>query len=179
MDDLEDILEAVIDVEDIVEEVLEPEDLVEDFHEEPLKILLAFVAAGAAAFTLLAALALVVLLALRIGLFGFLVGLTLLGLLVTALAVGAFLSVRSDLPHRVQRKLNRARSVARESSDRGAGAPRGADGEDPETAEERAIDELRERYAEKEITLEEFEDRLEEILGDEESEEVKYERERE
>ena len=57
MDDLEDIVEAVVDIEDIVEEVAEPAELIEDFVESPLLIALALGAVLAAAVTVLLVLA--------------------------------------------------------------------------------------------------------------------------
>ena len=82
MDDLDDIVEAVVDIEDVAEEVFEPDELLEDFEANPLGILLALIAAGATLFTLLMVAVLAVLFAFRFGLLPIVVALLVFGLLV-------------------------------------------------------------------------------------------------
>ena len=161
MDDLDDIAEAVVDVEDIAEEVFEPDELLEDFEANPLGILLALIAAGAALFTLLMVAVLAVLFAFRFGLLPIVVALLVFGLLVTLLAVGGFLYVRSGVPHRVERKINRKRA---EVDDRGD--------EQAAMTEEEAIDELRNQYATGELTEEELEEALEDVITSDDPERV-------
>jgi hypothetical protein len=153
MDDLDDIAEAVVDVEDIAEEVFEPDELLEDFEANPLGILLALAAAGAALFTLLMLAVLVVLVAFQFGFLPIAIALFVFGLLATLLALGGFLYIRSGVPHRVERKINRKRA---EVDDR----------EDERTAmtEEEAIDELRNQYATGELTEEELKEALEVVI---------------
>lgn len=167
MDDVEDILEAFGDIDDIVEEVFEPDDLFEDFHEEPLKIAAAILAAIGAVFTVLMVLVLLVILSFRFGFFLVVASLAVFGVLVTVIAVGVFLSARTDVPHRVQRKINRARASSEDRSS------------DARTSEEEAIERLRDQYAEGEMTVEEFEVAVEEVIQSEDPATVVREYERE
>lgn len=155
MADLDDILEALVDVEEITEELFEPLELLEDIVEEPLKIVSALlVGAGVLVTLLLLLVTLLVVLFFRTGLVFVLLGLTVLAGLLTALVVAVFLSVRTDVPHRVQRKINRIRSSESPQSPQSGGM-----------TEEEAIDRLRDEYAEQHITIEQFEAGLEEIMA--------------
>ncbi len=166
MDDLEDVFEAFDDIDDIVEEVLDPEDLFEDFREEPLKIAAALAAAIGAAFTALMLVVVLVVLGLRFGLLLVVAGLTVVGVFVTVLALGVFLWARTDVPHRVQRKINRARAVDDERSSEAS------------MTEEEAIERLRDQYADGEMTVAEFEDAVEEVIQREDPRAVVREHER-
>jgi uncharacterized membrane protein len=156
MDDIEDIVEAIVDVEEITEEIFEPEELLEDFAVSPVSILFALVTAVAALFTLLMVAALVVLFAFQYGVFPIVAVLAVFGFLVTVLALGGFLYVRTGIPHRIQRKINRTRAEA--------------DDDEPEDAamtEEEAIEELRDRYATGEINEAELEKALDAVITSE------------
>lgn len=167
MDDLDDIVEAVIDVEDVAEELLDPDELIEDLVADPLEVLIALFAAAAALFTLMIGAILLILVVFQYGLVPIVAALTVLGLLATTIAIGLFLYVRTDVPRRVERRIERARERAADS--RGAeaagdGTGTRADG-DAATSEEEAIERLREQYAEREISVRELEAGLEEIMG--------------
>jgi len=167
MDDIDDIVEGVFDIEEIAEEVADPEDLIEDFVEDPLTILVALVAAGAALFTLLMVLVTIVFLAFEFGLLLVVVGLAVLGLLATVLAVAAFLYLRRGIPHEVRREISEARRRADD------GHPR-----DGSMTEQEAIDELKEQYAEGELSDRELETALEAAITSDRPEAVvaRYER---
>lgn len=177
MDDIDDIVEGVFDIEEIVEEVADPEELLEDFAEEPLTILVGLVAAGAALFTLLMLLVTVVFFAFEFGLFFLVVGLTVMGLLATVLAIAAFLSVRRGIPRAARREIAEARKAADDNHS-----------EDGSMTEQEAIDELKEQYAEGELSDRELEAALEAAITSDRPEEVvaryehddrdRYERER-
>lgn len=161
MDDIEDVVEAVVDVEEITEEIFEPEELLEDFAANPVSILFALVTAVAALFTLLMVAALVVLFAFQYGLFPIVAVLSVFGLLVTVLALGGFLYVRTGIPHRIQRKIDRTRAEVDDD-----------EAEDAAMTEEEAIEELRDRYATGEINEVELEKALEAVITSEEPEAV-------
>jgi uncharacterized membrane protein len=166
MDDIDDIVEGLFDIEEIAEEVADPEDLIEDFVEDPLTILVALVAAGAALFTLLMVLVTIVFLAFEFGLLLVVVGLTMLGLLATVLAVAAFLSLRRGIPHEVRREISEARRRADDHPSDGS------------MTEQEAIDELKEQYAEGQLSDRELETALEAAITSDRPEEVvaRYER---
>lgn len=92
------------------------------------------------------------------------------GFVVTAVAVAAFLFVRTDVPHRVERRVDRAR-------DRVDGSPR--TGRDAGMTEEAAIDRLRDLYAEGHLDERELEDGLEAVIAGDDPEAVVREYERE
>lgn len=176
MDDLDDILEAVVDVEDVAEEILDPDELIEDLVADPLEVLVALVAAAAALFTLAVGAVLLLLVAFQFGFVPVVAALTALGLLATVLAVGLFAYVRTDVPRRVERRIERAREQAAES--RGENGAASAD-EDGMTTEEDAIERLRELYAEREISVHELEEGLEDVMRSDDPESVVREYERE
>ena len=69
------------------------------------------------------------------------------------LALGGFLYVRSGVPHRVERKINRKRAAVEDRTDERTGM-----------TEEEAIDELRDQYATGKLTEEELEEALEDVI---------------
>jgi membrane protein implicated in regulation of membrane protease activity len=152
MDDLEDIVEAVVDIEDIVEEVTDPEELFEDFIESPLLILLALGAVAAAVVTALLVVAtlLFVVFAGPVLLVGLL---ALAGFGATALAVGAFVYLRTDIPSDVQRKIE----TALEQSD-DTRRP------DAEMTETEAISAIKNEYADGNLDDYELEQALDDVL---------------
>ena len=161
MDDVEDIVEAVFDLEDIVEEVGDPEELLDDFDRHPATVAVAFLTVGAA---LVAALLLLVTLAFLIFEFGFfpvVAALALVALLATVLAFVVFLFVRTDLPHRVERKIDRAHSEADDTPTA-----------DARMTEDEAVDELKALYAEGELGERELEQALDETIGSDDPEAV-------
>jgi hypothetical protein len=95
------------------------------------------------------------------------VGLTVLGLLATVLAVAAFLSLRRGIPHEVRREISEARRRADD------GHPR-----DGSMTEQEAIDELKQQYAEGELSDRELEAAPEAAITSDRPEEVvaRYER---
>mgnify|MGYP006280286799 FL=1 len=160
MDDLEDIVEAVVDIEDIVEEVAEPAELIEDFVESPLLIALALGAVLAAAVTVLLVLAtiLFVLFAGPVLVVGFL---AMVFLFFTLLAVGGFIYFRTDIPSDVQRKIDSA-------LERSDNTPR----ENSEMTEQEAIERLKTQYANDELDDYELERALEDVLTSDRPERV-------
>ena len=160
MDDLEDIVEAVVDIEDIVEEIAEPGELIEDFVESPLLIALALAAALAAVVTvlLIAATILFLLVAGPVLIVGFL---AVVFLFLTLFAVGGFIYFRTDIPSDVQRKLD---SALERSDD----TPRGTG----EMTEQEAIEELKTQYANDELDENELERALDDVLTSDRPERV-------
>jgi len=160
MDDLEDILEAVVDIEDIVEEIADPGELIEDFVESPLLIALALAAALAAVVTVLlvAATVLLLLLAGPILIVGFL---AMVFLVLTLLAVGGFIYFRTDIPSDVQQKID---SALEQSDNRRRS--------DAEMTEQEAIEALKTQYATGELHEYELERALEDVLTSDRPERV-------
>jgi len=160
MDDLEDIVEAVVDIEDIVEEIADPAELIEDFVSSPLLIALALAAALAAVVTVLlvAATILFLLLAGPVLIVGFL---AVVFLFLTLFAVGGFVYFRTDIPSDVQRKID----TALERSD---DTPRG----DGEMTEREAIERIKTQYANDELDDYELERALEDVLTSDRPERV-------
>jgi len=160
MDDLEDILEAIVDIEEIVEEVAEPAELIEDFVESPLLIALALAAALAAVVTVLlvAATVLFLLFAGPVLIVGFL---AMVFLVLTLLAVGGFIYFRTDIPSDVQQKID---SALEQSDDR----PRS----DAGMTEQEAIEALKTQYATGELDEYELERALEDVLTSDRPERV-------
>jgi hypothetical protein len=164
MDDLDDIAEGLFEIEDIVEEVFEPEELIEDLASNTMAVVFALVAGLAALLTLLLVAVAVVLLALSLGPVAALVAIGVLavfGLLVTVLAVGGFLYVRTSLPSDVQQTVDDALARADDEPQ-----------QDGPMTEQEAIDELTEEYAEGNLDDRELEQALDEALTSENPERV-------
>jgi hypothetical protein len=161
MVDLEDFVEALGDIEDIVEELADPAELVEDFLETPLLVVLAFGAAIAAVVTVLLLLLTLLLLLLAVGPVAVLASLVVVGVVLTTLAVGGFLYVRTDIPADVRRRIDAAR-------ERAASTPR--DG--ATMSEQAAIEELKAQYAAGKLTELELEQALDDVLTGSEPERV-------
>jgi len=153
MDDIDDIVEAVVDIEGIAEEIGDPEDLLEDFAVDPLTVAVALVAALTGLFTLLMLLLAAVLFVFRYGLLPVVVVLAVFGLLLTVAAVVAFLYVRPDMPFEVHREVESARERADDT--------RPADGS---MTEQEAVDALKRQYAEGEINERELEQGLDDAI---------------
>ena len=160
MDDLEDIVEAVVDIEEIVEEVAEPAELIEDFVESPLLIALALGAVLAAIVTFLLVLAtiLFLLFAGPVLIVGFL---AMVFLFLTLLAVGGFVYFRTDIPSDVQRKID---SALERSDD----TPRN----DSEMTEQEAIERIKTEYANGNLDDYELERALDDVLTSDRPERV-------
>ena len=160
MDDLDDVVEAIVDIEDIVEEVAEPAELIEDFIESPLLIALALGAVLAAVVSVLLVVATILFLlfagpVLVVGV------LAMVFILLTLLALGGFIYFRTDIPADVQRKIDRA-------FERSDDTPRA----DAEMTEQAAIEELKTQYATGEIDEYELERALEDVLTSDRPERV-------
>ncbi|WP_267639578.1 hypothetical protein [Haloarchaeobius amylolyticus] len=153
MVDLEDLVDAVDDIEDIVEELTDPAEFLEDLVENPLLVVLALGAAAAAVVTVLLVLATLLFLVFAVGPVAVLVTLAVLGLFVTMLAVSGFVYLRTDIPARVQRKIDAAKERSDTSRKEGAAM-----------SEEEAIEELKTQYAEGRLTDAELEDALEAVF---------------
>ncbi|WP_253738491.1 hypothetical protein [Halohasta salina] len=160
MDDLEDIVEAVVDIEDIVEEVAEPAELIEDFVTSPVLIALALGAAIAAVVTALLVFATILFLVFAgpVLVVGFL---AVVFLVLTLLAVAGFVYVRTDIPADVQRKID---SALERSGDRSQS--------DAEMTEQEAIEALKTRYATGELDEDELKRGLEDVLTSDRPERV-------
>lgn len=161
MADLEDFVEAVVDIEDIVEEVAEPDDLLEDFIEHPLLIALALGAGVLALVTVLLLAAAVVFLVFAVGPVAVIVSLALVCILLTTLAVAAFVYFRTDIPSDVQRKIEAARQHSTDTPD-----------QDATMSEQEAIEELKRQYAAGDLTDRELERALEEVMTSDDPERV-------
>ena len=160
MDDLEDVVEAVVDIEDIVEEIAEPAELIEDFIESPLLIALALGAVLAAVITGLLVVATLVFLLFAgpVLVVGFL---AMVFLFLTLLAVGSFVYFRTDIPSDVQHKID----TALEQSD---DTPR----DNSELTEQEAIERLKTQYANGDLDEYELERALDDVLTSERPERV-------
>lgn len=160
MDDLEDVVEAVVDIEDIVEEVADPEELLEDFVESPLLIGLALSAVLAAVITVL-----LVIVTLLFVLFAgpvFVVGALAMGcLFMTALAVGGFIYFRTDIPSDLQQRVDNALEQSDDTPP-----------DDAEMSEQEAIEELKTQYASGELDDYELEQALDDVLTSDQPERV-------
>lgn len=161
MTDVEDIVEAVVDIEELLEELAEPEELVEDFVAEPLMIAVGLVAGVSGVLGLLLFMLTLTLLLLAIGPIRILAVLTLLSLLTMALAIGAFLYVRTDIPRDVQRKLNNALAQADDTSTATDGM-----------TEQEAINAIKTQYANGELDDHELDAALEAVLSSDNPERV-------
>lgn len=161
MDDLEDVFEAIVDVEEIAEEIADPEDLLEDFAVDPRTVAAGLAVAVAGLFTLLMLVLSVVLFAFRFGLLPIVVALTVFGFLVTITAVAVFLYVRPNMSIEVQREVAEARERV---DDRQS--------QDSSMTETEAIDALKDKYAEGQISEWQLEEGLEAIITGENPEEV-------
>ena len=160
MDDLDDVVEAIVDIEGIVEEVGEPAELIEDFIESPLLIALALGAVLAAVVSVLLVVATILFLlfagpVLVVGV------LAMVFILLTLLALGGFIYFRTDIPADVQRKIDSA-------FERSDDTPRA----DAEMTEQAAIEELKTQYATGEIDEYELERALEDVLTSDRPERV-------
>ena len=153
MVDVEDFVEALVDIEDIVEEIADPEELLEDFVEAPLLIVLALGAAIAAIVTALLVVATLVFLLFAVGPVVVVASLAIVGVFLTTFAVAGFVYFRTDVPSDVQRMIEAARGRSDETRKEGASM-----------SEQEAIDELKARYAEGELTESELELALEDVL---------------
>lgn len=161
MDDLEDIVEAVVDIEDIVEEIAEPDELIEDFVESPLLIALALAAALGAVLTVLLIAATLLFVLFAVGpvvVVGFL---AVVFLFVTLLAVGGFVYFRTDIPSDVQRKLETALEGADDTPQANA-----------KMTEQEAIEALKQQYANGDLDGYELEQALEDVLTSDQPERV-------
>ena len=161
MDDLEDVIEAVVDIEDIVEEIADPEELLEDFIESPLLILFALGAALAAVVTVLLIAATLLFLLFAVGPVLVVGVLAIISLFVTALAVGGFVYFRTDIPSDVQRKIDTA-------LDRSDDTPR----ENGTMTETEAIERIKTEYANGNIDDYELDRALEDVLTSDRPERV-------
>jgi len=161
MDDLEDIIEAVVDIEDIVEELTEPAELLEDFIESPLLIALALSAALAAVVTVLLVVTTLFSLLFAVGPVLIVGLLAVMFLLMTGLAVGGFIYFRTDIPSDIQKKID---SALEQSDD----TPRA----NAEMTEQEAIEELKTQYANDELDDYELEQALEAVLTSDRPERV-------
>lgn len=161
MDDLDDVFEAFDEIEEIAEELAEPDELLEDFAVNPLAIVAGLVAAFVGLVTLLLLLLTLVLFAFAFGFVWVVAVLTFLGFLATILAVGAFLSVRSDIPSDVRHQIGEA---LRQADDTPA--------EDAGMTEQEAITELKDMYADGEINEHELERGLDDIFTSDQPETV-------
>lgn len=153
MDDIEDIFEAVIDIEDIAEEIFEPEELVEDFIEDPLEIAIAGIALIGGLLTLLLLFGTLIVLLFTAGPMAVLGILTLLALIVTLLAVGAFVYYRTNVPRHVEKKINEAVEQADENTRK-----------NESMTEQEAIEELKQQYTDGRIDEQELERSIDEVL---------------
>ena len=146
MDDLDDIVEAVVDIEDIVEEVAEPAELIA-------------VLAAAVTVLLILATILFLLFAGPVLVVGFL---AMVFLFLTLLAVGGFIYFRTDIPSDIQRKID---SALEQSDD----TPRN---NNSEMTEQEAIERLKTQYANDELDDYELERALEDVLTSDRPERV-------
>lgn len=153
MDDLEDIFEAIIDIEDIGEEIFEPDELLEDFIEDPLEIAIAGIALiGGLLTILLLFLTLTVLLftAGPIAVLGVFTGILLL---ITVLAVAGFVYYRTNVPRQLEKKINKSLEEADKETR-----------ENEKMTEKQAIENLKEKYTNGELTERELEKAIEDVL---------------
>ena len=153
MDDLEDVLEAVVEIEEIAEEVTDPDDLFEDFVVNPLAVVVGLAAAFVGLVTILLFLLTVVLVALAFEYVVVVAALAVLCLFLTVVTVGVFLAVRSTIPADVRHEIGEALRQADDTPSRDAGM-----------SEQEAITRLKDLYAEGEIGERELERGLDDVL---------------
>jgi hypothetical protein len=161
MTDLDDILEAVIDIEEIAEEVFDPEELVEDLIKEPLKIFLALVAAIAGVLTLILVLVTIIFVFLAVGAVAALITLAGITLMATILAIGGFIYFKTDIPSHLDSKINKAMEKADSE-------PRS----DEKISEKEAIEKIKKKYTNGEMTEKELEQAIDRILNNEDHREI-------
>lgn len=161
MDDLDDLVEAVVDIEDILEEVADPEELIEDFVESPLLIGLALAGALIAAVTVFLIVLTLIFFLFAVGPVIVVASLAVVGFLITVLSFIGFVYLRTDIPSDIQQKIE----TAMERSDN---TPQ----ENAEMTEREAIEKLKTQYAEGHIDDQELERALEDVLTSDQPERV-------
>jgi len=154
-------VEAIVDIEDIAEEVFEPDELVEDLLENTVVIAVALLATFAAVLTFVLFALTILLYFVAPALALFVAIFAIFGLVVTMLAVVGFLYIRTDIPDHVRRKIESAEEQASDDPRTGASM-----------TEEDAVEELKSKYANGEITDRELEEGLDEILTSDQPEKV-------
>jgi uncharacterized membrane protein len=161
MSDVDDLVEAIVDIEDIAEEVFEPDELLEDLVENTVVIAVALIATFAAVMTLLLFVLAVVLFFVAPAFVLFATVFAVFGLVVTILTIVAFLYVRTDIPDHVRRKIESAEEQASDDSRESASM-----------TEEEAVEALKSRYANGELSDRELEESLDEVLTSDQPENV-------
>lgn len=153
MDDFEDILEAFDDIEDIGEEIFEPEELIEDLIEDPAEILLAVAGLITGIVAIVVILILLLFLILSTGPVAILATFAGIALLITFLSVGLFVYFRTNIPRHVEKKVNKALEEAENEKRKGESI-----------TEEEAINRIKQEYSEGDMTEEELENALDEVV---------------
>lgn len=161
MTDLDDILEGIFDIEDIAEEIFEPDELIEDFLERPKRMASALLAIIATIFTIIFLLITVVLILLATGP---IIALALTGLLTligAVLCVAIFLHLRTDIPSDVRKRIEDAMNKAEDERS-----------QYEDMSEKKAVENLKSKYVNGEISEEELDKALDETLGNNDPKQV-------
>lgn len=153
MDDLEDAFEAIIDIEDIAEEIFEPDELLEDLIEDPLEIIASLAVVLFGGLTILLILLVLLLLLIASGPLAILATFAGLTMFVTIISIGAFIYLRTNIPNHVETKINNALEQADTQQH-----------EKENLTEKEAIEKVREQYISGEITEQELEESIDQIL---------------
>jgi len=153
MDDFEDLLEAFDDIEDIGEEIFEPEELVEDLIEDPAEILLAIAVLITGTVAVIVLLILLLFLILTTGPIAILATFAGITFFITFLSVGLFIYFRTNIPRHVEKKVNKALEEAENEKRKGESM-----------TEEEAINRIKKEYSEGDMTEEELENALDEVV---------------
>lgn len=153
MDEIGDLFEKLEEIEDIGEEILDPEDLVEDLIEDPVEVLLAVAAIVAGIVTIIVLIILALFLVLTTGPLAILAVFAGMTFFITILAVGLFLYFRTDIPRHMEKKIDRALEEADDNKRK-----------DESMTEEEAINEIKQKYSAGELTENELEEALDEVV---------------
>lgn len=150
MDDLDDIFE---DIEDIGEEILEPDELLEDLIEEPTEVITSLIAVIFGGITILLILLTLILLLITTGPLAILATFAGLTLFITVISIGAFIYLRTNIPNQVETKINNALEQA-DTQKR----------ENENLTEQEAIEQVKQQYTNGEITEQELDQAIDDIL---------------